>query len=449
MTDPMNTLPGNPMKDPLVSCKYLNFSYAGRQVLKEISLDFYSGEFVAVLGRNGAGKSTLLSCLLGLKPCSAAHLLVGGLDPGSAGRRDIARRVSFVPQEHEDMFPFSVLEVVVMGRTVFLGSFGAPGNEDETAARAVLEELQISHLAQRTYTDLSGGEKQMVLLARALVQSRKIIFLDEPTNHLDYSNRFRMLAWLKALTKDHNSCVVACLHDPNHALMFADRAVLLHRGRILDSGPVQETLTGPAISRLYGMAAWQSRGPGPPGLVPAFVHPDFKGRVLLLTGESGQGKTTLLHQVIKENPHLDFGGFTCPGFFKEGLRFQSDLHCLATKQSAPFARRANNTPTSHFLFDEQGMALARTALDPLENSFRHCVVVDEVGRFELKGKNFAPYLSPLLSVKTLRHIWVVRTEFIEAVCRRWLLADPVIVRVSDPNAAKQINRFLNNEEHDV
>ena len=433
---------------PVISCRNLAFSYAHRQVLDAVSLDFHPGEFVALLGCNGAGKSTLLACLSGLKPCRAERLTVDTLDLESAGRREIAKRLSFVPQEHEDMFPFSVLEVVVMGRTVFLGSFGAPSQKDFKQAQAVLEELQISHLAHRIYTGLSGGEKQMVLLARALVQTRKIVFLDEPTNHLDYSNRYKMLAWLKALTREHQSCVVACLHDPNHAMLFADRVILLDQGRILDEGPVRQVLSGHAVSRLYGLAAWQTRGPGPESFIPAFVHPESAGQVLLLTGDSGEGKTTLLQKVIEKHTHLGFGGIVCPGRFKNGLRHEITIKDLVTGKSVPFARRADDSPRSGFTFSARGEALAREALDPLSVRGCHCAVVDEVGPREIQGKGFSPLLPPLLSMEGTGHIWVVRPEIVDAVCRRWMLRDPVIVRVSQPGALLEVENFLKRNGHD-
>ncbi len=435
-------------KNSLISCRNLNFSFADTRVLNKVSLDFYPGEFVALLGRNGAGKSTLLSCLCGLLPSRSDWLTVDGLDLSNAGPREIARRLSYVPQEHEEMFPFSVLDVVVMGRTVFLGSFGAPGKKEGEMALKVLGELGISDLAHRVYTSLSGGEKQLVLLARALVQTRKIVFLDEPTNHLDYKNRYLMLSQLKRLSRDDGSCVVACLHDPNHALLFADRVILLHQGEILDEGSTRGVLSGDAVSRLYGIAAWQNKGSEPQSIFPAFVHPGFKGRVLLLTGHSGEGKTTMLRQIVEENMEAGFGGLVCPGTFKNGRRYSSHVHCLSTGASAPFAERADTH--GGFIFFDEGRALSDRALESARNQNKNCVIVDEVGPLELRGQGHAPLLAPLLSLETPRHIWAVRPDVLDAVCHRWMLADPVIVNVSKPDALQRIHDFLNQkgESHD-
>jgi len=430
----------------LISCRNLNFSYSGNKVLKDICLDFYPGEFVGLLGRNGAGKSTLLSCLCGLLPSVYDGLTLGELDMSKAGRKDIARQLSYVPQEHEDMFPFSVLEVVVMGRTVFLGSFGAPGKKDIEMAQEVLSELQISDLSHRVYTGLSGGEKQLVLLARALVQTRKTVFLDEPTNHLDYKNRYLMLSQLKRLTREDGSCVVACLHDPNHALLFTDRVILLHQGKILAEGPTRDVLSSDAVSRLYGIAARQNKDSGLESIVPAFVHPDFKGRVLLLAGRSGEGKTTMLRQIAEANKNLKFGGVVCPGTFKNGLRYSSQIHCLGTGASVPFAKRADTGGKLPFIFYPEGRALADRALDSSENESKHCVMVDEVGPLELRGQGHAPLLAPLLSLDRPRHIWAVRPDILDDVCQRWMLVDPVVVNVSQPDALDRVHDFLYTKE---
>jgi len=432
-------------KKTVLSCRNLGFSYQKKKVLENISLDFYQGEFVGLLGRNGAGKSTLLSCLCGLLSADFDRLAIEGIDLSKAGRRDIARILSFVPQEHEDMFPFSVLDVVVMGRTVFLGSFGAPGKKDVQLAKEVLAELQITDLAQRVYTSLSGGEKQLVLLARALVQTRKIVLLDEPTNHLDYKNRYHMLAQLKGLSRDHGSCIVACLHDPNHALLFADRVILLQEGRILLEGRTGEALSCDAVSRLYGIAARKSMDDGLMSILPAFVHPAFKGRVLLLVGRSGEGKTTILQQAVAENKGIRFGGIICPGIFKNERRYSSEVQCLCTGQSALLAKRTQASGNDPFVFYDKGQALADKALTASGHRESDCVVVDEVGPLELKGQGHAPLLAPLLSLEKPRHIWAVRPNIVDEVCRRWMLVDPVIVKVSEGDALARIHDFLFNK----
>jgi iron complex transport system ATP-binding protein len=432
-------------KKTVLSCKNLSFSYQKKKILKSISLDFHSREFVGLLGRNGAGKSTLLSCLCGLLPSDFEHLTIENFNLARLGRKGIARILSFVPQEHEDMFPFSVLDVVVMGRTVFLGSFGAPGKKDIKQAKEVLAELHISDLAHRVYTSLSGGEKQMVLLARALVQTRKIIFLDEPTNHLDYKNRYHMLAQLKGLRRDHGSCIVACLHDPNHALLFADRVILLHEGRILLEGKTREVLSCDAVSRLYGIAIRKDKDGGLENILPAFVHPAFKSRVLLLVGHSGEGKTTILQQAVTKKKGIRFGGVVCPGNFRNGQRYSSEIKCLHTGKSALFAKRTDTLGSSPFVFYSDGQDLADKALDADRNRETDCVVVDEVGPLELKGQGLAPLLAPLLSLEKPRHIWAVRPNIVNEVCRRWMLVDPVIVRVSELNALSRIHDFLINK----
>ncbi len=434
-------------KKSLLSCRNLGFSYQKKKILENICLNFYPGEFVALLGRNGAGKSTLLSCLSGLLTAEFDYLTIEEVDLSTAGRRAVARNLSYVPQEHENMFPFSVLDVVVMGRTVFLGSFGAPGSEDYQMAKNVLAELDISNLAKRVYNTLSGGEKQLVLLARALVQTRKIIFLDEPTNHLDYKNRYHMLAQLRGLSRNHGSCVVACLHDPNHALLFADRVILLQEGRVLVEGQTKEVLSSEAVSQLYGIATLQDNHSGLQSIQPAFVHPSFKGRVLLLVGASGEGKTTTLQRAVTKNNGLKFSGIICPGTFRNGRRYSSTVKCLHSGESALFAKREKNDGSGPFVFYDEGRGLADKALCAKEHQKTDCVMVDEVGPLELKGEGNAPFLAPLLSLEKTRHIWAVRPGVVDEVCRKWMLVDPVIVTVSEPGALTRINQFLQDNLH--
>lgn len=427
----------------LLTCKNLNFSHQGKAILSEISLEFNKGEFIGILGCNGAGKTTLLSCLAGLLPANYDVLTIEDLNLKYAKRKDIAKHLSIVPQEHGNMFPFCVLDVVLMGRTSFIGIFGAPEKKDLLIAKKVMSELGIDHLKKRIFTTLSGGEKQMVLLARAMVQTKKMIFLDEPTNHLDYRNRYHMLSKLKSLTKDSGTCVVACLHDPNHALLFADKVILMEKGKIIANGNRCDVLTGAMVSRLYDIPVTQNNSSGFTQISPVFVNPDYKGRVLLLTGESGAGKTTLLEQAIKLNNHLNFGGIICPGTFKNGRRYNSVVKSLGDDKISPFATRTNKDGSGPFVFHDSGRKLSDFALDASKNENRDCIIVDEIGPLELKGGGHSNLLSSLLCLGKPKHIWVVRPSIIKDVCRKWMLVEHVIVDVRDDNALEKVCSFLN------
>lgn len=424
---------------PLLECRRLNTRYREIQVLHDINLQFHPGEFTALLGKNGAGKTTLLSSLLGIVPSTFQHLTIGGLNPLETNRAEIARQVSYVSQDHDDMFPFSVLEVVVMGRTARLGPFGAPSREDFEDSRKILEELHILHLADRIYTTLSGGEKQLVLLARALVQTRTMVFLDEPTNHLDYKNRYRILASLKHQCQSHRTCVVACLHDPNHATLFADRVILLEKGRIIGKGPTREVMTGERISRLYGLPVHIEGN----SVEPSFSRPSFSAKVLLLTGTSGAGKTTSLQQAVQKiQGRKKIDGILCPGTWKNGRRFSATAMRIATGEEAPFIRRKNENGDGPFIFFPEGARLADAALKAGQHTDTDCIIIDEIGPRELKDGGFAPFLAPLLSMEHLKHVWAVRPSIVEHICSKWLLVDPVIVEVTEDNAVQKIENFI-------
>ncbi|MBN4063976.1 ATP-binding cassette domain-containing protein [bacterium AH-315-I07] len=436
----MDVMTGN-SEELLLSCVNLNFSHREKHILDNVSLEFRKGEFVALLGKNGAGKSTLLSCLLGILPSQFDHLELSGIVPTKSMRTEIARKVSFVPQEHDDMFPFAALDVVVMGRTAFLGAFGAPTAEDYQLARDVLEELYVSHLESRVYNTLSGGEKQLILLARALVQTRTMILLDEPTNHLDYKNRYHILAILKKQCIQYDSCVVACLHEPNHAALFADRVILLDEGRIVADGETAAVMTNERLSRLYGIAIGRNKQ-----LVePCFSQPSFAGKVLLLVGASGEGKTTTLQRIIENNREKRFSGLLCPGTWKNGRRYSSTARCIRTGKSALFAVRQNTNGNGPFIFSSEGQELAEKALAADKQHSSECIIVDEVGPLELRNAGYAPHLAPLLSLQKPLHIWAVRPDIVEHVCAKWMLVDPVIVPVTAADACSRIQRFLDSQ----
>lgn len=232
-------------------CRNLHFSYNGNAILRAVDLHVQKGEFCVLLGRNGSGKTTLIYCLAGLLQLQEGSVAIDGLDLAAASRAEIARRVSLVPQEHADIFPFRVLDVVVMGRTAMLGFAQRPGQEDYRAARKVLAELDAEPLAERNFNRISGGERRIALLARAILQAEGTLFLDEPTNHLDFNNKYRLLAKIKGLCRDKGTRVVASLHDPNLAAQFADTVVMLSAGRVMASGDAHTVMTASMISRLY------------------------------------------------------------------------------------------------------------------------------------------------------------------------------------------------------
>lgn len=228
------------------------FGYRDRHVGREVTLSLASGEVLALLGPNGAGKTTLFKSMLGLLPLQAGEILLDGRPLSAWSRRERAARIAHVPQTHAIPFPFSVRDVVLMGRAAHIGPFSVPGRHDRAVASAALESLGILRLADQPFTEISGGERQLVLIARALAQEARVLVMDEPTANLDYGNRVRLLAHLRQLAA-RGLGVVLSTHDPDHAFLVADRMALLGGGRLLAVGPPADVLTPQALKRLYGI----------------------------------------------------------------------------------------------------------------------------------------------------------------------------------------------------
>lgn len=230
----------------------LHFSYRGRAILVGACLTARGGELVALLGPNGAGKSTLLRLLLGLLSPSHGSVLIGGELMATLSGREIARRVAYVPQTHTTPFPYTVRDVVLLGRLPSSGLLRAPSQSDERVVAEVLEQLSVGHLADRIYTEISGGERQLTLIARALAQQTRVLVMDEPMASLDFGYQIRLATQLRALT-DAGYAVVMSTHDPRFARLSATRVALLSGGRITADGDPRETLTASAIGSLYNV----------------------------------------------------------------------------------------------------------------------------------------------------------------------------------------------------
>ncbi len=244
-----------------LAAQALDFGYPGRPVGAGLDLVLDEGEVLAVLGPNGSGKTTLFRTLLGLLDARGGSIAVGGRPLRSLGRAEVARTVAYVPQASGSYFDFSVLELVTMGRTAHLGAFAQPGARDFDLATRALSRLGITALAERSIAEVSGGERQLALIARALVTEAKAIVLDEPTANLDFGNQARVLAEIGRL-RESGIAVLLCTHDPDHALQIADRALLLRDGKVLAQGPATTVLTGENLSALYGIPVGVTRVEG-------------------------------------------------------------------------------------------------------------------------------------------------------------------------------------------
>ncbi|MCJ2043694.1 ABC transporter ATP-binding protein [Methylobacterium sp. J-078] len=231
----------------------LAFGYGRRRVGAGLDLTVRAGEVLCLLGPNGGGKTTLFKTLLGLLPPLAGTIRLDGEDVARWSRRRLAARLGYVPQAQGATFPFRVSDVVLMGRASRLGPFASPGPADRAVAARALASLEIAHLAERTYTEISGGERQMVLIARALAGEPGLLVMDEPTASLDFGNQTRVLAQVRRLSR-LGIAVILSTHDPDHAFFCADRVALLHEGRLLALGDPAATITPESLARIYGVA---------------------------------------------------------------------------------------------------------------------------------------------------------------------------------------------------
>lgn len=236
----------------MLAAKNLGFGYGSRRVGSGITLELNAGEVLCLLGPNGSGKTTLFKTLLGLLPSREGAVLIDGVDVRELSRDAIARRISHVPQAHAAFFPYTVREVVLMGRTAHLGLFAAPSARDHAAVLGAIRRMGIAHLADAIYTQISGGERQLVLIARALAQDARMMIMDEPTANLDFGNQVRVLQRIRALA-DEGIGVLLSTHDPDHAFLCADRVAMLHQGQLAACGVPGVEITAQRLRQIYGV----------------------------------------------------------------------------------------------------------------------------------------------------------------------------------------------------
>jgi len=229
-------------------------SLGGRPVLQGVDLSLSEGEVLVLVGRNGAGKTTLLRVASGLVRPDAGQVEILGRPLASFGRRELARTVAMVTQETTIPFPFRLGEVVLMGRSPHLGLMGFETAADRRLAQAALERLGIDDLADRSIQEVSGGERQLAMVARALVQDAPILLLDEPTAHLDVRRRLQLLALTRELAREGRSVLVVS-HDLSLSARAADRLAVLAEGRVVAQGPVEDTLRPEVIGPAFGVEA--------------------------------------------------------------------------------------------------------------------------------------------------------------------------------------------------
>ena len=219
-------------------------------LIGQINFELKAGQICCLLGANGAGKSTFLKTLLGLQPALAGEILLFDQPLSSYAKTQLAQTVAYVPQAHQNLFPFLVQDMVLMGRTPYLKWNQTPKAQDLELAHNALAQLEISYLSQRYYHQLSGGEKQLVLIARAIAQQARVLIMDEPTASLDFGNQIRLLEKIKQL-QQQNIALIISTHNPQQAHFLAENVVLLDKQRGFQQGSRDELLTLENLAQLY------------------------------------------------------------------------------------------------------------------------------------------------------------------------------------------------------
>lgn len=248
----------------LIQALAVSFAYRDHQVLQAVTLDFRQGEVVSLLGPNGSGKTTLLKILLGLLRPDSGLVHFEDRLLQSYPRNQLAKRIAYVPQVHREAFAYTVAEVVLMGRMPYHGFFSTYSAQDREIAAAAMARLDLLGLQDRAYTEISGGERQLTLIARALAQGAKVFVMDEPVNGLDYGNQMRLLRDINELAKEGLTFIMTT-HFPDHALMTADRVILFKEGRVIADGPPAATITQESLHTLYRIDVHVAAIPGHSG----------------------------------------------------------------------------------------------------------------------------------------------------------------------------------------
>ncbi|MBW6465027.1 MAG: ATP-binding cassette domain-containing protein [Brevefilum sp.] len=445
----------------ILEAQHLSFAYdLENTILHDVSLTLHPGEMLYILGPNGGGKTTLLHCLAGLlKPHTGQVILAGkSLDVYSAVER--AQWIGLIPQLHTPAFAYSVSEMVMMGRAPHLGWLGSPTSADHAIVEEALEQVGLFELRDRPYTEISGGERQLVLIARGLAQKCKILLMDEPTAHLDLSNQHRVLEIINQLTRQGLSFILSS-HAPNDALAYADNVILLNGGWVTEYGPPIDTLTEPMLSTVYGIKTevifgWEDDKPIPRAVVPRrplaitpgslvdhdsplsqiFERSKQTPQLILVTGLSGVGKTTWCSQLaqLASEKGLSVVGILSPGIFsgdrKIGIGVK-DLHTNEHRQLAKLREDEDaQLATPRWTFDPDALAWANAKLE--DSPEGDLLIIDELGPLEfLRDEGLLAGLARIDAGHYRVACVVVRSSLLPKALQRWPQAFVVSGSVRD------------------
>ena len=240
-------------KEDMLAVHDLSFDYDSKPTLCDIDFAVEPGMICGLLGPNASGKSTLFKLINGILKPKRGRVTVKGVEIALLSRSAIAGIMAVVPQYAAAAFSFTALQMVVMGRSAKLGALGRPSRKDYREAEAALEDLGAANLKHRAFNTLSGGERQIILLARALFQGPSILLLDEPTSHLDFKNQYLIMDMVQSMTRSRNLTSLITLHDPNLAARYCGQMVMLKQGRVHRKGMTEDVFEARALESLYGM----------------------------------------------------------------------------------------------------------------------------------------------------------------------------------------------------
>lgn len=235
-----------------IKVENLNFSYKDRKVLSNITCEAKSGKLTSLIGANGVGKSTFFKCILGINQKYTGDIFINGENISHIKRGKLAKTIAYVPQASYSAFSYTVMEMVLMGTTSQIGFGQSPNKKHIQLACDCMEKVGITYLKDRDYSKLSGGERQLTLIARALVQQSKILIMDEPTANMDYGNQMRVTQQIKNLASEGYT-IIQSTHNPDQAIMFSDDIIALKNGEVIAEGNAKEVMSPELIQRLYGI----------------------------------------------------------------------------------------------------------------------------------------------------------------------------------------------------
>lgn len=240
------------IENKLLEVKDISFSYDDEEIFSNISFSIDKGDVLCILGPNGTGKTTLIKCLNALNDIDAGEILINGTNIKKLSFSEISRYIGYIPQSHVPSFPFTVLDVVVMGRAPYLNLTSSPKKEDIEIALNALKTLGIDDLKDKEYTNLSGGERQLVFLARVLCQQPDILILDEPTSHLDFGNQIKLLEIIDNLSKSGLSIIMSS-HFPDHAFLSSNKVAIMKDKHFIDFGSPEDVVTEDNLRKAYSI----------------------------------------------------------------------------------------------------------------------------------------------------------------------------------------------------